>query len=235
MTQKYSARADAALLRTRRIFHCYARGERRSLVRDMERISWPRDGTSAFLNVHLLTVSLPADLNAADDRRMKLWTSRKEELPSISHAFRTAIAATISVLVARFLGTPEPYWSAIATIVVMQSPLSSTVPLAVQRIVASALGASLGAIESAYFGANLIAFAVAIFVLGILSLLLRLERVGFSYAGITLGIIVLIPRAAAPWIAAADRFMEVSLGILVALAVVGVWREEHRVFGRTID
>jgi len=164
---------------------------------------------------------------------MKLWSWKKEDPPSISHAFRTAVAATLSVLVARFLGTPEPYWSAIATIVVMQSPLSSTVPLAVERIVASALGASLAAIESTFFGANLIAFAVAIFVLGLASLVLRLERVGYSYAGITLAIIVLVPRAATPWIAAADRFMEVSLGILVALAVVALWRGQQRLFGRT--
>ena len=34
----------------------------------------------------------------------------------------------------------------------------------------------------------------------------------------------------APWIAAAHRFTEVSLGILVALAVVTVWREEQRLF-----
>ena len=163
---------------------------------------------------------------------MKLWTWKKENIPSVSHAFRTAVAATLSVLVARLLGTPEPYWSAIATIVVMQSPLSSTVPLAVQRIVASALGASLAAIEATLFGANLIAFVVAIFVLGLISLVLRLERVGYSYAGITLAIIVLIPRTATPWIVAADRFMEVSLGILVALAVVALWREQQRLFGR---
>ena len=163
---------------------------------------------------------------------MKLWTWKKENIPSISHAFRTAVAATLSVLVARLLGTPEPYWSPIATIVVMQSPLSSTAPLAVERIVASALGASLGAIEATFFGPNVVAFGIAIFVLGLVSLVLRLERAGYSYAGITLAIIVLIPRAATPWIAAANRFMEVSLGILVALAVVELWQQQQRLFGR---
>jgi hypothetical protein len=49
-------------------------------------------------------------------------------------------------------------------------------------------------------------------------------KVGYSYACITLVIIVLIPRADMPWIAAAHRFAEVSLGILVALAVVAIWR-----------
>jgi uncharacterized membrane protein YccC len=164
---------------------------------------------------------------------MKLWTWKKENLPSVWHAVRTAIAATLSVLLARLAGMPEAYWAVIATLVVMQSPLSSTVPLAVQRIVASAVGASLGIIESTCFGANLVAFAVTIFVLGLISIAFRLERVGYSYAGMTLVIIVLIPRPEAPWIAAAHRFAEVSLGILVALAVVAVWREEQRLLANS--
>jgi uncharacterized membrane protein YgaE (UPF0421/DUF939 family) len=162
---------------------------------------------------------------------MKLWTWKQENLPSVWHAVRIAVATTLSMLLARLLSTHEAYWAVIATLVVMQSPLSSTVPLAVQRIVACALGASLGAIEAAYFGANLVAFALTIFVLGLISLALRLERVGYSYAGMTLAIIVLIPRPEAPWIVALHRFAEVSIGILVALAVVAVWREEERLFG----
>jgi uncharacterized membrane protein YccC len=161
---------------------------------------------------------------------MKLWTWKEENLPSVAHAVRTAVAATLSVLLARLVGLPEAYWAVIATLVVMQSPLSSTVPLAIQRIVASALGATLGTIESACFGANLVAFALTIFVLGLISIAFRLEKVGYSYAGMTLAIIVLIPRPEAPWIAALHRFAEVSLGILVALAVVGAWREEQRLF-----
>ena len=162
---------------------------------------------------------------------MKLWTWKEENLPSVGHAVRTAVAATFSVLLGRLVGLPEAYWAVIATLVVMQSPLSSTVPLAIQRIVASALGASLGAVESACFRGNLVAFALMMFVLGLISMAFRLEKVGYSYAGMTLAIIVLIPRPEAPWIAALHRFAEVSLGILVALAVVGAWREEQRLFG----
>jgi uncharacterized membrane protein YccC len=163
---------------------------------------------------------------------MKLWTWQRENLPSMWHAVRTAIAATLSIFMGRLVGLPEAYWATVAAIVVMQSPVSSTLPLAIQRIVASALGASVGAIESTYFDASLVAFALAIFALGLLSLVLRLERVGYSYAGITLAIIVLIPRAEAPWTAAAHRFAEVSLGILAALSVVAVWRGEQRLFGK---
>jgi uncharacterized membrane protein YccC len=164
---------------------------------------------------------------------MKLWSWKKENLPSLSHAFRTMVAATISILLGRLVGLPEVYWAAIATVVVMQSPLGDTVPLAVERIVASALGASIAAIESTCFGANLFVFALAMLLLGLTSFVLRLEKVGYSYACITLMIIVLIPRAEAPWIAAAHRFAEVSLGILVALGVVAIWRGERRLFSKT--
>ena len=63
---------------------------------------------------------------------------------------------------------------------------------------------------------------------------LRLERVGYSYAGMTLAIVVLIPRSEAPWIAAAHRFAEVSIGILVALAVVALWRVQQQFLSKAI-
>ena len=162
---------------------------------------------------------------------MKLWTWKEENLPSVGHAVRTAVAATLSVLLARLVGLPEAYWAVIATLVVMQSPLSSTVPLAIQRIVASALGALLGTVESACFGANLVRVRTYDLCARTHIDCVSVGKGRVSYAGMTLAIIVLIPRPEAPWIAAVHRFAEVSLGILVALAVVAVWREEQRLFG----
>ncbi len=159
---------------------------------------------------------------------MKLSPWDENNLPSITHALRTAVAASASVIVARLVQMPEAYWAAIATLVVMQSTLGATLTLSVQRIVATALGALVGAIESTYFGANLIAFAIAIFLLGVLSFALRMDKTAYRYAGITLAIIVLIPRGAAPLITATHRFIEVSVGIIVALAVVALWPEHQR-------
>ena len=164
---------------------------------------------------------------------MKLWTWKQENLPSPMHSTRTAGAAAVSVCVARLIGMPEAYWAAIATLVVMQSTLGATLTLSIERIVASALGASLGAMESTYFGSNLIVFALAIFFLGILSFVLRLEKTGYRYASVTLTIIVLIPRTGTPWIIAAHRFFEVSIGIAVALAVVVIWEERQRLSDHT--
>src|SRR6202040_3937131 len=159
---------------------------------------------------------------------MKLWVWDKKNLPSIAHAVRTAVAATASVIIARFVQMPEAYWAAIATLVVMQSTLGATLTLSLERIVATAVGASVGALEANYFAANLVAFAVAIVLLGLLSIAFRLEKTAYRYASITLTIIVLIPRSAAPWTIALHRFLEVSVGIIVALAVVAVWPEHKR-------
>ena len=81
--------------------------------------------------------------------------------------------------------------------------------------------------RASYFTGNLLAFAAAVFVLGLLCARFRMERTAYRYAGVTLAIIVLIPRSHAAWIVALHRFFEVSVGILVALAVVAVWPEHQ--------
>jgi uncharacterized membrane protein YccC len=166
---------------------------------------------------------------------MKLWSWEKKNLPSITHAIRTAVAATISVTIARLVQMPEAYWAAIATLVVMQSTLGATLTLSIERIVATAVGASVGALEANYFRTNLVAFAAAIFLLGLLSIAFRLERTAYRYASITLAIIVLIPRSAAPWTIALHRFLEVSVGIIVALMVVAIWPEHQPAAVKTAD
>ncbi|MFL6504878.1 MAG: FUSC family protein [Candidatus Udaeobacter sp.] len=151
---------------------------------------------------------------------MKLWNWEQENLPSVIHSIRTAIAATLSLAVARLFGLPEAYWAAITTLVVMQSTLSATVLIS---IAATALGALAGALVASYFPGNLLAFAAAVFSLGLLCAAFRVERNAYRNAGVTFAIIVLVPRANAAWIIALHRFFEVSLGIVIALAVVSVW------------
>lgn len=158
---------------------------------------------------------------------MKLWKWEPENLPSVIHSIRTAVAATLSLAVARLFGLPEAYWAAIATLVVMQSTLGATVLISVERIAATALGALAGALVASSFSGNLLVFAVAVFVLGLLCAAFRMEKTAYRYAGVTLAIIVLIPRSNGAWIVAFHRFFEVSAGILVALAVVAIWPERQ--------
>jgi len=95
---------------------------------------------------------LPKQVRWKDHVRMKLWAWDKKNLPSIMHTIRTAVAATASVIIARLVQMPEAYWAAIATLVVMQGTLGATLTLSIDRIVATAVGASIGALEISYFG-----------------------------------------------------------------------------------
>jgi uncharacterized membrane protein YgaE (UPF0421/DUF939 family) len=142
------------------------------------------------------------------------------------------MAATLSLAAARLFGLPEAYWAAIATLVVMQSTLAATLVISIERIVATAIGAASGAFVASYFAGNFLLFAATVFALGLLCAALRMEKTAYRYASVTLAIIVLIPRSNPAWIVAIHRFVEVSVGIVVALAVTAVWPERQSHFGK---
>jgi uncharacterized membrane protein YgaE (UPF0421/DUF939 family) len=141
---------------------------------------------------------------------------------------KASVETSPPIFIKGLLQMAEAYRAAIATLIVIQSTFGATLTLSIGRIVATAVGASVGALEANYFGANLVAFTVALFLVGLLPIAFRLEKTAYRYASITLTIIVLIPRSAAPWIIALHRFIEVSVGIIVALAVVALWPEHPR-------
>jgi uncharacterized membrane protein YgaE (UPF0421/DUF939 family) len=151
--------------------------------------------------------------------------TQQQNLTSIEHAARTAVAATSALLVARQFGFPEAYWAPITTIVVLQSTLGATLAISTQRIVGTALGAALGAALASSFHTSLIAFGAAVFVAGVICGLLRLHRSAYRYAGITVAIMMLITRNNNVWIIAVHRFAEVSLGIVVGLILTALWPE----------
>jgi len=88
------------------------------------------------------------------------------------------------------------------------------------------VGAVLGAIVASYFGPRALVFAACIFVLGILSAALRVDRSAYRFAGVTLAIVLLIPRTGPAWQVALHRFAEVSIGIGTALIFATVWPEK---------
>lgn len=135
---------------------------------------------------------------------------------------RTAIAAVVSFLIARLVGMPEAYWAAIATLIVMQSTVGATLTISIQRFAGTVLGAIAGALLARYFPVNLAVFGVGIFLLGLISETLRLGT-AYRFAGVTLAIVMLIPRNHPAWVVAEHRFVEVTVGIAVGLAISAVW------------
>jgi uncharacterized membrane protein YgaE (UPF0421/DUF939 family) len=134
---------------------------------------------------------------------------------------RTTIAAVVSLLLARLLKLPEFYWAPISAIVIIQSTIDPRT-LSWQRFAGTALGAALGALIATFFPGSALVYAAAIFLCGLLCALLRL-RGAYRFALITLTIVLLIAHQSPPWIVAWHRFLEVSVGIAVALALAEVW------------
>jgi len=151
----------------------------------------------------------------------------KENLPTLSHAVRTALAAVASLLVTRMLRLPEPYWAAISSLIAMQSTLGAALTVSVQRAVGTAIGAAVGALAATWFSGNALVFGIAVFLIGLHCVTLRVDRSAYRYASIALAIVMLIARPENPWIVAFHRFVEVSLGVAVALALTAAWPERR--------
>ncbi len=145
----------------------------------------------------------------------------KRTLDTLSDATRTTIAAVVSLLLARLLKLPEFYWAPISAIVIIQSTIDPRT-LAWQRFAGTALGAALGALIATFFSASALVYAFAIFLCGVLCYLLRF-RGAYRFAAITLSIVLLIAHTRPAWIVAGHRFVEVSVGIAVALGLSEVW------------
>ena len=148
----------------------------------------------------------------------------KDNPLTLQHSARTAVAAVVSLLVARWFGLPESYWAAVTTLVVMQSTLGAALPVSAQRLAGTALGAAAGALAGTYYPGNALVFGACILVLGIVFVPFRLVRNAYRYAGITLSITMLVPGHSGR-IVALHRFFEVSVGITVGLALSALWPE----------
>src|SRR5947209_5284891 len=140
---------------------------------------------------------------------------------ALLNSARTTVATVISLLLARSLKLPEFYWAPISTIVILLSTINP-LTLAWQRA-GTALGAALGALIATFFSSNWIVYGAGIFVCGIVCSFLRVGS-AYRFAAITLSIVLLVAHERAPWIVASHRFVEVSLGIAVALLAAEVWR-----------
>lgn len=146
---------------------------------------------------------------------------------SVEHSVRTAIAAVASILVARAFQLPEYYWAPITTLVVMQSTLGAALTVSGQRVVGTALGAAAGALLSPGFGSSVVVFGAGVLVLGLVCSLLRIGRSAYRFSGITLAVVMLIVRNQPAWLVAVHRFVEVSIGVVVGLALTALWPERE--------
>ena len=68
----------------------------------------------------------------------------------------------------------------------------------------------------------MLVFGTGVFVLGLLSAAVRSDRSAYRFGGVTLAIVLLVPKTGPPWQIALHRFAEVFIGIGVALLLTVV-------------
>ncbi len=136
----------------------------------------------------------------------------------LQQALMTAVAACISNATTALVHLPDGFWAAISAIVVMQTDLAATANSGRDRFIGTAIGGLIGWGCAVYWHDQLWILGLAIAVSVFVCWLANLGTAG-RLSAVTLTVIVLIPRGDVIWKVALFRFLEVSWGIAVALAV----------------
>jgi uncharacterized membrane protein YgaE (UPF0421/DUF939 family) len=147
---------------------------------------------------------------------------------SLQQGIRTALAAVLAYWITSVLHLPGDYWAAISAIVVMQSEIGATVMASRDRLAGTAFGAVVGLITSLIWHHSLFVYGLAVLLVVMLCTALNYKNAG-RLGGVTVTIIVLIHFPGPLWQIALQRFLEVSVGILISLFVAVAWT---RVFDR---
>ena len=140
---------------------------------------------------------------------------------NIKQAIKTGIAGVASLYVSELLKLREGYWAAISAVIVMQSNVGAAVSASWIRLAGTAIGATVGGVFAAAWGANALAFGAAVSITVLICSFLGLSE-SYRLASATVAIVMLIRSLGSPWFIAIHRFLGVALGIVVAVLVTAV-------------
>jgi uncharacterized membrane protein YgaE (UPF0421/DUF939 family) len=141
----------------------------------------------------------------------------------ISSPLRVAVAAVLSMALAQALHLPEAYWAPISALVCSLDALEGASITARRRLIGTFFGVVLAAFQVSLTPYNLINYGLAIAVLGLVCSTAKLHTSAFRFGAIALTVVVTAPNHAEVWMTAANRFVDVAVGIVVALLVLLVW------------
>ena len=137
---------------------------------------------------------------------------------ALSNGVRAAFVAVFCYATAgRLPFLRDIYWAPIAAVVVLYPERDATQKAGVDRFLGTAIGSIVGWGSAAWWHERLAVYAAAVFVaVGVCHLAGR--PAAARLCAVTVTVITLIPHDGAPEIVAFHRFMEVSYGVLCALA-----------------
>jgi uncharacterized membrane protein YgaE (UPF0421/DUF939 family) len=151
-------------------------------------------------------------------RPLLSWWQQKNFGAQAIGAFKTGLAAVICVWLGNLLGLERSFWAAVSAIVVMAFDATITIASCRDRIIGTAIGAFLGWVTDHVWRGHYIIYGLAVALCIFICSALAFDKAG-RLAAVTLSIIVLVKFDGGPAQAAISRFLEVGLGIVVALAV----------------
>ncbi|TVM17977.1 hypothetical protein DPQ33_07670 [Oceanidesulfovibrio indonesiensis] len=142
------------------------------------------------------------------------------EPAQVRHALRVGIAAVVTLVIAEFFNLEQGYWAVISAIIVMHATMGRSLTAGWARILGTAVGATLSAIAVLLLGDTPLSLGLAIFLTLLVCGYLTYLHEAFRMAGVTAGIVILVGAGEANIIHTAFvRFLEISLGVTVAMVV----------------
>jgi uncharacterized membrane protein YgaE (UPF0421/DUF939 family) len=159
--------------------------------------------------------------------RLSVWWEQKNFGKQAIGAFKTGLAAMICVWLGNLLGLERSYWAAVSAIVVMAFDTTLTFASCRDRLIGTAIGAFLGWVTFYAWHGHYSLYGLSVALCIFICSALAFDKAG-RLAAVTLSIIVLVKIDNGPAQAAMGRFLEVGLGIVVALAVTLLVLPAHR-------
>jgi uncharacterized membrane protein YgaE (UPF0421/DUF939 family) len=159
------------------------------------------------------------------------WWERRQLKSRAMNAFKTGVAAVLCIWLGNLFHLIHSFWAAVTAIVVMQADSAVTIASCRDRLIGTAIGALMGWGMFYVWGGHYVLYGLAVTLCLLVCMLLEYEKAG-RLAAVTLTIVVLIQIDSGPGQAALARFSEVSLGIVVALAVTALVFPERSAVSR---
>jgi uncharacterized membrane protein YgaE (UPF0421/DUF939 family) len=176
-------------------------------------------GAEAQFERRSMAMNLPA---VEDDVRS--WFQRKEFGKQAVGALKTGLAAVLSVALADLLGLAHGYWAAVSAIVVLGWDTTLTFASCRDRIIGTAIGAFMGWVTFYLWHGHYALYGVSVALCIFVCSTLQFDKAG-RLAAATLSIIVLVQLDAPPSRIAISRFLEVAIGVSIALGIS--WLPPH--------
>ena len=166
---------------------------------------------------------MPDHVSGPDDPRRFAAIEMARMRSFLSSPLQTAVAALLSMGLAQSLHLPDPYWAPISAIVCSLDAFEGAVATARRRLFGTLLGVLLAGLQISFTDYNLINYGIAIVLLGLLCTAAKLHPSSLRFGAIALTVVASDPDQTDVWFTAGARFVDVALGIAVALFVARVW------------